>query len=156
MGQPVLIIGEIAPDGSVTSRSWSKSQDEIDRIAAALGTPHISAAVNTSGGIKTRMHTTCEEAHGPEPCPVAQPLAMTAKDVFDRILSAADPLERAKRAHHAVTTTLGFLGHIAMLRAQAILEAKTPDRSWAWIARQLGVSPQRISQLSKPAKKKTD
>lgn len=153
MGQQVVIIGEIASDGSVSSRSWTAPPDHIDKIVDCLGEPHTSAVVSTSGTIKTVVHTDCEEAHGSDRCPAAQPLAMTAKDVYDRILGADDPLEQAKRAHHAVTTTLGFLGHVAMLRAQAILAAKTPLRSWAWIARQLGVSPQRISQLIRPAKK---
>jgi hypothetical protein len=61
----------------------------------------------------------------------------------------ADPARRARAAHDAIAEYQAEIREIVTLRAQALRDAYAAGTAWAELAREFGVHPSRIIELSK-------
>ncbi len=61
----------------------------------------------------------------------------------------ADPARRALAAHEAIAQYQAEIREIVVLRAHALRAAYSAGTTWAELAREFGVHPSRIIELSK-------
>jgi len=69
------------------------------------------------------------------------------------IAAIADPVQRARAYSRLLTEQQGMVTEIAALRREAIAEAQTTGKTQDEIARELGVTPGRVSQMKKATSK---